>query len=185
MKKRLVLIMMAAVLAVTATLSLAACGPSPEDLIRENLTAEFESLKDPTSPEFQQAVASLGGLEEFGIDQAEFARSWFEGYDYQLGAIEVSGDTAVAQIELTIKQLGPITMDWLVEIQSMGEESNNTDPNQALQDAGDALMRLTRNASAATTSFEMNYIKNGNTWTPGAEGQQAMQQAMLGEMPSS
>ena len=96
----------AAVLALGAGLALGACsGPSPEELIREDLTANLDRVKELDDATVEELVDSMGtiGLEDYGIEASDVVTSLLDGFDYTIDGIAVDdeGTSAVASVTVT------------------------------------------------------------------------------------
>lgn len=95
-----------AVLALSVGLVLGACsGPSPEEVIREDLTANLDRVKELDDATVEELVSSMGtiGLETYGIEASDVVRSLLDGFDYTIDDITVDdeGTSAVASVSVT------------------------------------------------------------------------------------
>ena len=166
MFKKAVLACATAVLLAFGATALAGCGgQSAEDLIRDNLSAEFDQVKN-LDEEFLNEVtadASTSGLEEFGIDAVELMKAYFGGFDYVIDDVTVDGDTATATVTLTCKSFDDY-MNAITDVADFGaaiiEAVNAIEPVQI-------------------DPIEIPYEKVDNTWEPTAEGEQALYSALF------
>ena len=104
MKKRILLAPVVAI-ACMLTLVLGGCGgASAEDLIRENLESYMGEV-DVADEAFVEGLESSAGedLDQLGITADEFAAAYLDGFGYEIGDITVDGDTATAELTITIK----------------------------------------------------------------------------------
>ena len=97
---------MAAIVALCCAAGIAGCGSaSDEKAIREGVTELLEAFKNPTKENLGKYVdesdVSSSELESYGIDIYEFLGHCFSRYSYEIGDIEVSGDTATAEVKVT------------------------------------------------------------------------------------
>ena len=103
-----------AVLALSVGLVLGACsGPSPEEAIREDLTANLDRVKELDDATVEELVGSMGtlGLETYGIEASDVVRSLLDGFDYTIDDITVDdeGTSAVASVSVTCKSASDFT----------------------------------------------------------------------------
>ena len=171
-KKAVLACATAALLAFGAT-ALAGCGgQSAEDLIRNNLSAEFDQVKN-LDEEFLNEVtadASTSGLEEFGIDAVELMKAYFGGFDYVIDDVTVDGDTATATVTLTCKSFD----DYMNAVTDVAmSASSDTDLGAATIEAVNAIEPV------QIDPIEIPYEKVDNTWEPTAEGEQALYSALF------
>jgi hypothetical protein len=184
MKTGLLSVVLAAVLVLTGVFGLTACSAkTPEQEIQVDLAKICENLKNPRSAEFQQAAAAFIDLERFDIDQKAFARAWLDGYDYKVGDVNIIGDLAIVQIELTSKHPDPLDKVWLIQAQSE-ENPDSENSGAANEQIEEGLIRMMQEAPSATVSFSVGYMKSDDKWTIHTGGQRTLQLAILGELPN-
>lgn len=100
MKKKLLLAPLMAVL-VACVVVLSGCGgPSVEELITEDLTTQFDEVKNG-GDDFLSGLEEASGdeFEQLGIDPKEYAKTYLEGFDYKIGDMTVDEDKGVATAE--------------------------------------------------------------------------------------
>lgn len=88
-------------------------GPSSEEIIREGVASQFEALKDPNSEGYHEMVEEFeksANPDQFGITGEEFFGSMFDGFDYDVTAVEVdeANDEAVCYVTMTCKSFADI-----------------------------------------------------------------------------
>lgn len=88
-------------------------GPSSEEIIREGVASQFEALKDPNSEGYHEMVEEFeksANPDQFGITGEEFFGSMFDGFDYDITAVEVdeANDEAVCYVTMTCKSFADI-----------------------------------------------------------------------------
>ena len=84
MKKKLLLAPLMAVL-VACVVVLSGCGgPSIEELITEDLTTQFDEVKNG-GDDFLSGLEEASGdeFEQLGIDPKEYAKTYLEGFDFK------------------------------------------------------------------------------------------------------
>ena len=92
MKKKLLLAPLMAVL-VACVVVLSGCGgPSVEELITEDLTTQFDEVKNG-GDDFLSGLEEASGdeFEQLGIDPKEYAKTYLEGFDYKIGCRDRRG----------------------------------------------------------------------------------------------
>ena len=120
MKKKLLLVPLMAVL-VACVVVLSGCGgPSVEELITEDLTTQFDEVKNG-GDDFLAGLEEASGdeFEQLGIDPKEYAKSYLEGFDYKIGDVTVDEDkgTATAEVTITCKSMNQIVEDFATQYQ--------------------------------------------------------------------
>lgn len=169
MKKRLFAIPLMAVAAMCMVVLAACGGPSVEELIREDLTAEFNSVLEMDPAEFVSDVSAsdAAAMQEMGVEPEEFAAAYLDGIDYSIGDITVDGDTATAQVVFTCKSMTtimeafePLADDFLAtaDVSSMTQE-------EGMQKMGELIMQATTEAAPEDHDLEFTYTKDGNAWS--------------------
>ena len=103
MKKKLLLAPLMAVL-VACVVVLSGCGgPSVEELITEDLTTQFDEVKNG-GDDFLSGLEEASGdeFEQLGIDPKEYAKTYLEGFDYKNRNIRIKfmGDRTVLDKKL-------------------------------------------------------------------------------------
>ena len=120
MKKKLLLAPLMAVL-VACVVVLSGCGgPSVEELITEDLTTQFDEVKNG-GDDFLAGLEEASGDEfkQLGIDPKEYAKSYLEGFGYKIGDVTVDEGkgTATAEVTITCKSMNQIVEDFATQYQ--------------------------------------------------------------------
>ena len=115
MKKKLLLAPLMAVL-VACVVVLSGCGgPSIEEFITEDLTTQFDEVKNG-GDDFLSGLEEASGdeFEQLGIDPKEYAKTYLEGFDYEIGDVTVDEDkgVATAEVSITCKSMNKIVEDF-------------------------------------------------------------------------
>ena len=178
------LVAMCALLAV----GLSACGSkAPEDVIREGVTQELESIKNLDQAALDEILAGAGetatDLEEYGISVEDFARAWLDGFDYAVNDVTVDGENATVAVDISCRSLTGAMESWLTDIVSDDSLLDLT-TEELNSYIGSSLIEAIGAASIETNSAELPYVLNGNTWEPGAGFDDALGQAFLGDASS-
>ncbi len=100
-----------------------------------------------------------------GITEDEFTEAYLEGFAYEIGEITVDGDTATAEVTLTIKSFGDIMTtfqsdftDWAYSL----DPSTITSEDDLYKQGGQMLLDATRNAEAKENTYEVTYTRNSD-----------------------
>ncbi|MDO4436431.1 MAG: hypothetical protein Q4B77_00520 [Coriobacteriaceae bacterium] len=160
--------------ALACTVLLSACGgPSVEELIREDLEAQFEEIS-PEDDELVDAMEASGGagFEMLGIDSEEYAEAYLDGFAYKIGDITVDEEagTAKAEVTITMKSM----TDILEEFSKQSEEfMANIDPaayaneQELYVEVGKMLMDVTKSVEPKEATVAFEYEKDGEgVWQP-------------------
>lgn len=167
-----------AVLALSVGLVLGACsGPSPEEVIREDLTANLDRVKELDDATVEELVSSMGtiGLETYGIEASDVVRSLLDGFDYTIDDITVDdeGASAVASVSVTCKSASDFTERINQAATDLATELMN-DPSglELLSDEealnariGEVVMETLDEVELQQTSIEIDYSKTDDGWT--------------------
>ena len=167
-----------AVVALVAGLALGACsGPSPEEAIREDLTANLDRVKELDDATVEELVGSMGtlGLETYGIEASDVVRSLLDGFDYTIEDITVDdeGPSAVASVSVTCKSASDFTERINQAATDLATELMN-DPSglELLSDEdalnariGEVVMETLDEVELQQTSIEIDYSKTDDGWT--------------------
>ncbi len=167
-----------AVLALSVGLVLGACsGPSPEEVIREDLTANLDRVKELDDATVEELVSSMGtiGLETYGIEASDVVRSLLDGFDYTIDDITVDdeGTSAVASVSVTCKSASDFTERINQAATDLATELMN-DPSglELLSDEealnariGEVVMETLDEVELQQTSIEIDYSKTDDGWT--------------------
>lgn len=167
-----------AVLALSVGLVLGACsGPSPEEAIREDLTANLDRVKELDDATVEELVGSMGtlGFETYGIEASDVVRSLLDGFDYTIDDITVDdeGTSAVASVSVTCKSASDFTERINQAATDLATELMN-DPSglELLSDEealnariGEVVMETLDEVELQQTSIEIDYSKTDDGWT--------------------
>lgn len=167
-----------AVLALSVSLVLGACSsPSPEEVIREDLTANLDRVKELDDATVEELVSSMGslGLETYGIEASDVVRSLLDGFDYTIDDITVDdeGTSAVASVSVTCKSASDFTERINQAATDLATELMN-DPSglELLSDEGalnarigEVVMETLDEVELQQTSIEIDYSKTDDGWT--------------------
>ncbi|MEI3376867.1 MAG: hypothetical protein V8R08_03395 [Coriobacteriales bacterium] len=169
--------------------ALIGCGSSnPEQVIRQGLSEEFDSVKNLNEDTLEELVGnSLNQFQQYGIDMKEFLRSYFEGFDYNIGDITVDGDTAEAEVTMKIKSYSQFMEDYeadvnqyVLDLQSNPSALSSMTQEDLLAQLGPIMMETLKDVPVVETApVIIECTKKGNTWEVADSAEQAIQSAML------
>ena len=157
---------------------LGACsGPSPEEVIREDLTANLDRVKELDDATVEELVGSMGslGLETYGIEASDVVRSLLDGFDYTIDDITVDdeGTSAVASVSVTCKSASDFTerinqaaTDLATELMNDPSGLELISDEEALNARiGEVVMETLDEVELQQTSIEIDYSKTDDGWT--------------------
>lgn len=158
---------------------------SPEELIRTDLINQLDPIKD-LSPETLAEISDETDMDEFseyGVDGEELMKSYLDGFDYRIDNIEVDGDTAVAEVTLTLKSYSGFSELIYEKAQNLANDSASLaglSADQQKEKIGEIVMAaINETPVVETDTIEITYEKEGSTWTPTASAGQAITRAMM------
>lgn len=186
MKKRLLAAPLA-IAAIACTVLLGACGgPSIEELIRTDLTEAFDSI----SPDNEEFVDSLtdstgGSLEILDLSAEDFAKGYFDGFEYEIGdiSVEEKAGTASARVKVKMKSITDAMADftadyeaWIMSIDPSAVPSEE----ELYAKGGELMMASIAETPAEESDITFTYSKNENgEWEPSEGADEAILGAML------
>lgn len=180
--KKLLLVPLMALLAITV-LAVSGCGgPSAQDLIREELTKRFDEIKTG-GDEFLKELDSTSSdsFNQLGIDGASWAKTYLDGFDYKLGDITVDNDkgTAEAKVTVTCRSIGNILTKFGSQYASKLTSEGITDEAELFKLAGSTLTEVTEAEPTRDAECTFTFTKNDKgEWSIDDSSQQALAEAM-------
>ena len=190
MKKKLLLAPLMAVL-VACVVVLSGCGgPSVEELITEDLTTQFDEVKnggDDFLAGLEEAsggeVEQLGLAGVLGIDPKEYAKSYLEGFDYKIGDVTVDEDkgTATADVTITCKSMNKIVEDFATQYQEkIAALDTMPSEDDLYKMAGQVMVDVTKAAKTKDTKVTFKYTANDDgEWSADDSATTEMMNAMM------
>ena len=184
MKKKLLLApLMAALVACVVVLS--GCGgPSVEELITEDLTTQFDEVKNG-GDDFLAGLEEASGdeFEQLGIDLKEYAKTYLEGFDYEIGDVTVDEDkgVATAEVSITCKSMNKIVEDFSSQYQEKVAALDTVPSDDELYKmAGQVMVDVTKAAKPKDTKVTFKYSANeDNEWSADDSATTEMMNAMM------
>lgn len=184
MKKKLLLAPLMAVL-VACVVVLSGCGgPSVEELITEDLTTQFDEVKNG-GDDFLSGLEEASGdeFEQLGIDPKEYAKTYLEGFDYKIGDVTVDEDkgVATAEVSITCKSMNKIVEDFSTQYQEKVAALDTVPSDDELYKmAGQVMIDVTKAAKPKDTKVTFKYSANeDNEWSADDSATTEMMNAMM------
>ena len=184
MKKKLLLAPLMAAL-VACVVMLSGCGgPSVEELITNDLTSQFDEIKNG-GDDFLSGLEEASGdeFEQLGIDPKEYAKSYLEGFDYKIGDVTVDEDkgTATAEVTITCKSMNKIVEDFATQYQEkIAALDTMPSEDDLYKMAGQVMVDVTKAAKTKDTKVTFKYSANkDNEWSADDSATTEMMNAMM------
>lgn len=184
MKKKLLLAPLMAALVACVVLLSGCGGPSVEELITNDLTSQFDEIKNG-GDDFLSGLEEASGdeFEQLGIDPKEYAKSYLEGFDYKIGDVTVDEDkgTATAEVTITCKSMNKIVEDFATQYQEKIAALDELPSEDDLYKmAGRVMVDVTKAAKPKDTKVTFKYSCNDdNEWSADDSATTEMMNAMM------
>lgn len=164
--------------------SLVGCGPSAEEVVREGVSSELDSLKNLDETRMAELVEDVDAAEltEFGIEPEEFIAAYLDGFDYRIDDVTVDGDTAKATVVLTSKSFSAFTKE--LESASAKLAGELADGDVSDDETNQRIGQVVMDALAAVPAVEaepveLTFALEGTTWTPTPDAENALANALF------
>lgn len=143
--------------------------PSNEDVIGRDLyyfLGDLDTVNEELATGLEQAAGEdLGTL---GISAEEFSDAYLDGFGYEIGDITVDGDTATAEVTVTVKSFNDIMTTFQTDFTEWvysTDLSTMTSEDDFYKEAGRILLETVQNAEATESTLTVDYTKDGDDWT--------------------
>lgn len=140
--------------------------PTDEELI---LSDVYWYLGDPGEADGRILVAlQESGDQSFtalGITMDQFLEAFLDGYDYEVGAVSVDGDTATVQLTLTVKPYDDIVTEFQRRFQEWSQTvdpSTVTSEEQIYRFAGQLLLETVDETAVEDIATEIVFVQDGD-----------------------
>lgn len=184
MKKKLLLAPLMAALVACVVLLSGCGGPSVEELITNDLTSQFDEIKNG-GDDFLSGLEEASGdeFEQLGIDPKEYAKSYLEGFDYKIGDVTVDEDkgTATADVTITCKSMNKIVEDFATQYQEkIAALDTMPSEDDLYKMAGQVMVDVTKAAKTKDTKVTFKYTANDDgEWSADDSATTEMMNAMM------
>lgn len=184
--KRVLLGLLAAVLACTLGVTLVGCGASDEDQIKEVITNELDLVKNHDEATLEDLEGSFSGqFSQLGIDSNDFITSWLDGFEYSIDSVTVDGDSAEASVTITGKQLVPILSAWQTDFESYVAQNASLGYSELMKQAGSSFMEDLNAAEPVTTTVTLPLLKSSEgNWELTSQASTEFSNALVGDTSS-
>ena len=173
--KTVVAACLAAVALSVGALSLGACGPSAEEVVRQGVADELERLK--THDE-----ALLDELATYGIDAKSFIAAYLDGFDYRIDEVKVDGDSATATVVLTCKKFDAFAQALTETTTELAEDEQTAelDADQINEKVGQLVLEALGSVEPTESNpVELPFTRTDNAWGPASGAEQALSTALF------
>lgn len=140
--------------------------PTDEELI---LSDVYWYLGDPGEADGRILVAlQESGDQSFtalGITMDQFLEAFLDGYDYEVGAVSVDGDTATVRLTLTVKPYDGIVTEFQRRFQEWSQTvdpSTVTSEEQIYRFAGQLLLETVDETAVEERAIEIVFVQDGD-----------------------
>ncbi len=141
---------------------------SAEDLIREDLVAQFEPIMELDS-EVVDLIAAGSDLEEYGLTEEEFVTAILDGFDYSIDSITVEESSATAVVTVTCKSLNDLTdvVDDLSQefVEEAGDSLYDMTEEDINLQIGQIMMQAMDQIDLQSTECQFTYTLVSDVWT--------------------
>lgn len=183
MKKRILALPLVLVAAVCMVLVSACGGPSSEELIKQDLTAQFDEVKKSDSA-FIKGVESASGddFDQLGIDAKTFAKAYLKGFDYKIESVKVNEDkgTAKAKVTVTCKSMSDILNAFTTQVEAETESMTSLSEDEIYKRCGEIMMQAVKDTKPKDTACTFTYkLNDDNAWEADDSATSEMIDAMM------
>ena len=195
--KTIVAACLAAVALSVGALSLGACGPSAEEVVRQGVADELERLKthdealldelaanDNNLPVIcgESGMVNSGGLATYGIDAKSFIAAYLDGFDYRIDEVKVDGDSATATVVLTCKKFDAFAQALTEATTALAEDGQTAelDADQINEKVGQLVLEALGSVEPTESNpVELPFTRTDNAWGPASGAEQALSTALF------
>lgn len=163
---------------------------SDEELVSNTISEVMDTFKNPTREKLQKVIdendSEFSELREYGLDVYDFMINCLAKFDYSLGDVTVTGDTAVAQVSVS-------NVDLTEVINTVSEEMTADAASYSdLLTAEDGLTqfmqlyfqkiydKIGETEDVITTDVTLNLTKSNNEWEVDDESINSLVSGMFG-----
>ena len=160
-------------------------GPSDEQVIRDQLTSELDTIKNISDESVAAFTEGAGedAFMEFGISNEQFVTEYFKGFDYSIDSVTVNGDTAEAQITMTSRTMTDFTAVFSAKADELasGDEILTIESEEELnQRLGELIMQIIQDTELKQCGpVTITFTKVDGEWTPDGSASDILSQVLL------
>ena len=181
MLRKILIACIAALMLVGMLLVLFTCLGNKGNAVRSSLNSDLDSIKKAEPAALEMLKEQLSVAEQFGIKPAALAAVWFDGFAYDVGEMDVDGETAVAEVTVTSRRLGSSVDAALPEIAAvMVDPPDDADLDALYAQCGQILLDKLAEEPLVTFTLTLTYHLEDGTWVMDATSQKALGLALMG-----
>ncbi len=167
---RIVCITAVAIAAGFLLLALTGCGPSNEERIEQAVSQPLEAIKAKDEATLTSLLSddAKQQLSDIGIDPVAYISAYLDGFDYALGPIDISKDTATVDLTITCKTTDSIfaALDQKAkEDFESGASANSTEEQTKSEVAENTLSIINAAAPVKHDPITVTLHKVDKTWS--------------------
>lgn len=175
---------LAAAMLCAGAVSLVACGPSAEEVVRQGVSDELERLKTHDAALLEELAADSGAdeLAVYGIDAQEFIAAYLDGFDYRVDEVTIDGDDALATVTLTCKKFDAFSQALAEAAAALAqdEETAGMSEDEANAKIGSTVLEVLASVEPTESKpVELPFQRDNNTWSPTADAEKALSSALF------
>lgn len=164
--------------------ALSACGPSVENMIREDLAAQFDAVKAGGDDFVAAATESAGeSFTTLGVDPAAFVDAYLDGFDYTINEVTVDGSMATADVTVTCKSMNDVMTSFQTSFAAALNEIDPASPpaeDELYRTAGQLLLEAAQSAEPKETTCSLSYTEDSEgVWTADGDFQTQLLSALM------
>ena len=178
--KTVVAACLAAVALSVGALSLGACGPSAEEVVRQGVADELERLKTHDEALLDELAADSGvdQLATYGIDAKSFIAAYLDGFDYRIDEVKVDGDSATATVVLTCKKFDAFAQALTEATTALAEDGQTAELIN--EKVGQLVLEALGSVEPTESNpVELPFTRTDNAWGPASGAEQALSTALF------
>ena len=128
-------------LAMVPVLALSGCslfGPKPEEVVKETLSADLDSLKTASEDQVKELFGDdvVSEMQTYGIDPKDFYDSLVKHFSYDNLQVKVDGDKATATLATTNVDVQKVATQWENDVLDYMYSSQASDDYDKLGEDG-------------------------------------------------
>lgn len=136
-------------------------GPSAEEVITSDVTEALDEVKN-CDDDFVEELASAvdsGEFSKLGVDVADFAKVFLDGFKYKIKDVVVDEDagTATAKVDVTCKSINTIVSDFTQKFSTQALENADKSEDELYKLGGEILMQSAKDCETHTTECSFEY----------------------------
>ena len=181
---RIVCITAVAIAAGFLLLALTGCGPSNEERIEQAVSQPLEAIKAKDEAALTSLLSddAKQQLSDIGIDPVAYISAYLDGFDYALGPIDISKDTATVDLTITCKTTDSIfaALDQKAKEDFESSASANNTEEQTKSEVAENTLDLINAAPVQHDPITVTLHKVDKSWIVDSDINGALLKALQG-----